>query len=140
MDEHISRALARPRFMSTLIAVFSALALALSIIGVYGVMAYSVAQRTREIAIRMALGARGRTIVSMVLSKTLQLTAVGLILGIVGARSLTSVLSGLLFGVEPSDMLTFVIAAAVLAAAALTAGAIPALRATRIDSVDALRS
>jgi putative ABC transport system permease protein len=139
MDEHVDRALARPRFMSTLIAVFGALALGLSIVGVYGVMAYSVTQRTREIAIRIALGARTTTVVGMILSKTARLTMVGLAIGVTGAVALSRLLSGLLFAVRPSDLATFFIASLVLGAAALAAGAIPAIRATRIDSIEVLK-
>ncbi len=140
MDEHIDHALSRPRFMSTLIAVFGALALGLSIVGVYGVMAYSVTQRTREIAIRMALGARAVTVIGMILSNTARLTILGLVIGLSGAIALSRVLSGLLFAVRPSDLPTFLTASLMLSAAALAAGAIPALRATRIDSVEALKS
>ena len=140
MDEYIDQALARPRFMSTLIAVFGALAFGLSIVGVYGVMAYAVTQRTREIAIRMALGARAFTVIGMSLSKTARLTLLGLVIGLTGAIALTRVLSGLLFAVRPSDLPTFLTASLMLSAAALVAGAIPALRATRIDSVEALKS
>ncbi len=139
MDEHISRALSRPRFMSTLIAVFGALALGLSIVGVYGVMAYSVSQRTREIAIRIALGARAATVIAMILSKTAWLTGVGLAIGLAGAIALSRVLSGFLFAVRPSDLPTFIVASLLLGAAAIAAGAIPAIRATRIDSIEVLR-
>jgi putative ABC transport system permease protein len=139
MEEHVDRALSRTRFMSTLIGVFGALALALSIVGVYGVMAYSVSQRTREIAIRMALGARTLTVIGMIVSKTARLTVVGLVIGIAGAVALSRVLSGLLFAVRPSDLATFVLAAVLLGAAALAAGAIPAIRATRIDSIEVLK-
>ena len=139
MDEHIDRALSRPRFMSMLIAVFGALALGLSIVGVYGVMAYSVTQRRREIAIRIALGARAATVVGMILSRTARLIAVGLVIGVGAAIALSRVLSGLLFAVDPSDLATFCIASLLLSAAALAAGAIPALRATRIDSIEALK-
>ena len=140
MEEHLDRALARPRFMSALIGIFGALALGLSIVGVYGVMAYSVTQRTREIAIRMALGARTGTVVGMILSKTARLTIVGLMIGLTAASALSRVLSGLLFDVRPSDLPTFFVASLLLGAAALAAGAIPALRATRIDSVEALKT
>lgn len=139
MDEHVDRALSRPRFMSTLIGVFGALALALSIVGVYGVMAYSVTQRTREIAIRIALGARAASVIGMILSKTAQLTIVGLAIGVTGAIALSRVLSGLLFAVRPWDLPTFLAASLLLGAAALTAGAIPAIRATRIDSIEVLK-
>jgi putative ABC transport system permease protein len=140
MDEHVDRALSRPRFMSTLVAVFGALALVLSVVGVYGVMSYSVTQRTREIAIRIALGAPAGTVVSLVLTRTVWLTAVGLAFGVAGAAALSRALSGLLFAVRPSDLPTFVVVSLVLGAAAIAAGTIPAIRATRIDSVEALKS
>ena len=139
MDEHLARALSRPRFMSSLIATFGTLALTLSIVGVYGVMAYAVTQRTREIAIRMALGARSRTIVGMVLSRTAKLVALGLGAGIAGATLFARALSGFLFGLQPSDTTTYVVSSVLLSAAALAAAAVPAFRATRIDAVDALK-
>ena len=119
--------------------MFSALALGLALVGVYGVMANSVTQRTREIAIRMALGARTATIVGMILSKTARLTIVGVVIGLSGALALSRLLSGLLFAVHPSDVATFFTASLLLAAAALAAGAVPAIRATRIDSIEALK-
>jgi len=139
MDEHLARALSRPRFMSSLIAMFGMLALALSVVGVYGVMAYAVTQRTREIAIRMALGARPRTIVTMVLSRTVRLVAIGLVAGIAAAAAFARALSSFLFGLQPSDTTTFVVSSLLLTAAAVAAGAIPAIRATRINAVDALK-
>jgi putative ABC transport system permease protein len=139
MEQHIDRVLSRPRFISTLVAVFGMLALVLSIVGVYGVIAYSVTQRTREIAIRIALGARTGTVLAMILSKTAWLTGVGVAVGLSAAVALSRVLSGLLFSVRPTDGPTFILAAALLSAAALAAGAIPALRATRIDGVEALK-
>jgi putative ABC transport system permease protein len=139
MEQHVDRVLSRPRFISTLVAVFGMLALVLSIVGVYGVIAYSVTQRTREIAIRIALGARAGTVVAMILSKTAWLTGIGVALGLSGAIALSRVLSGLLFGVRPTDGPTFILAAALLSAAAIAAGAIPAVRATRIDGVEALK-
>ena len=139
MEQHIDRVLSRPRFMSTLVAVFGLLALVLSIVGVYGVIAYSVTQRTREIAIRIALGARAGTVLAMILSKTAWLTGVGIAVGVSGSLALSRVLSGLLFDVRPTDVSTFILAAGLLAAAAIAAGAIPAIRATRIDGVEALK-
>jgi len=139
MEDHVDRALSRPRFMSTLIGAFAALALGLSIVGVYGAMAYSVTQRTREIAIRIALGARTRIVLGMILSKTARLTVLGLALGVTGALALSRLLSGLLFGVRPWDLATFVAACVLLGTAALAAAAIPAFRATRIDSVEVLK-
>ena len=140
MDEHLARALSRPRFMSTLVASFGGLALALSVIGIYGVMAYSVTQRTREIAIRMALGAHTGAVVRMILARTAWLALIGVGAGVAGAAALTRVLSGLLFGVGAVDAATFAAAALLLGGAALAAGAVPALRATRIEGAEALRS
>ncbi len=140
MDEYLSRALSRPRFMSTLVTAFGMLALALSMVGVYGVMAYSVTQRRREIAIRIALGAQGGTVVGMIISKTMWLAAIGVAAGLAGAAVFTRALSGLLFEVRASDTGAFVMAALLLGSAAIAAGAIPAVRASRIDGVDALKS
>ena len=140
MDEHIERALSRPRFMSTLTAAFGALALALALVGIYGVMSYSVTQRAREIAIRMAVGARASDVVLMVVTKALALAGAGIVVGLAAAAWTTRVLSGLLFGVTATDAATYAIASAALLAVALLAGAVPALRATRIDGVTVLRS
>jgi putative ABC transport system permease protein len=139
MDEHLARALSRPRFMFTLVAAFGVVAFTLSVVGIYGVMAYAVTQRTREIAIRMALGARAGTVVAIIVSRTAILAGIGIGAGLVGAALLTRTLSGLLFGLGALDATTFVAAAVLLGGAALTAGAIPALRATRIDGVEALK-
>jgi putative ABC transport system permease protein len=138
MDDHLARSLSRPRFMSTLVTMFGMLALALAVVGIYGVMAYSVTQRTREIAIRMALGARAGTVVTMILSRTLWLAAAGVAAGLAGAAAATRALSGLLFGVDAGDVKIFAAAASVLAIAALLAGVVPALRATRVTGADAL--
>jgi putative ABC transport system permease protein len=140
MEEHLARSLSRPRFMSTLVGAFGVLALVLSVVGIYGVMAYSVTARTREIAIRMALGARARSVMTMILSRTLALAAAGICAGLAGAAALTQVLSGLVFGVGVTDVFTFAAAAATLAAVALAAGLIPALRATKIEGAKVLRS
>lgn len=139
MEEHITRSLSRPRFMSTLVGTFGALALTLAVVGIYGVMAYSVAQRRREIAIRIALGARAADVMVMVLSRTLWLTIAGIGAGLAGAAVVTRVLSELVFGIAVTDATTFAGAAAVLAVVALAAGAIPALRATRISGAAALK-
>jgi predicted permease len=140
MDEHLARSLSRPRFMSTLVAMFGLVALVLSVVGIYGVMAYSVTQRTREIAIRMALGARAASVMSMILSRTMWLVAAGLAVGVAAAAAATRVLSGLLFGVDAADATIFATAAAVVTAAALVAGAVPAFRATRVQGAAVLRS
>ena len=139
MDEHLARALSRPRFMFTLVSAFGVLALTLSVVGIYGVMAYFVTQRTREIAIRMALGASATTVVAMIVSRTALLAAMGVSAGLAGAALFVRALSGLLFGVGSLDATTFLVSAALLAGTCLAAGAIPAFRATRIDGVEALR-
>jgi predicted permease len=140
MDEHLANALARPRFMATLTAAFGALALALAVVGVYGVMAYSVSQRTQEIAIRMALGARRGDVVQMVLAKAARLASFGVVAGLVAAAAMSRVLGGLLFGVTATDAATFAAAALVLLAVALLAAALPAFRASRISGAAILRS
>jgi predicted permease len=140
MDEHLARSLSRPHFMSTLTAAFGGLALLLSMVGIYGVMAYSVAQRTREIAIRSALGAQPRDVLRLVLVKACGLSVAGVVAGLISAAGLTRVLAGQLFGVTASDPVTYVSVAALLVAVALVAGAIPAVRATRIDGTVALRA
>jgi putative ABC transport system permease protein len=139
MDEHLARSLARPRFLSTLVAGFAALALTLSVVGIYGIMSYSVAQRTREIAIRTALGAQPGDVMRLVLSKALQLSVVGSAIGLTAAASLTRVLSSQLFGVTASDPLTYLVVVGLLLVLALVAGAVPAWRALRIESASALR-
>ncbi len=139
MDEHIARSLSRPQFMSTLISAFGALALVLSIVGIYGVMAYSVAQRTREFAIRSALGARRQDVLRLVLLKAIWLAAAGVTVGLAASAALTGVLSGQLFGVTPTDPATYVAVIALLVGVALAAGAIPAARAMRIDATTALK-
>jgi len=139
MDEHIARALARPRFVSTLVTAFGALALTLAIVGIYGVMSWSVAERTREFAIRLALGVRGPVLVRSVLARALALAAVGIAGGLAGARAATGVLAGMLYGVQPTDGLTFAAAAAAVAVVALAACYVPARRALRADPITLLR-
>lgn len=140
MDEHLAKSLSRPHFMSTLTAAFGGVALLLSIVGIYGVMAYSVAQRTREIAIRSALGAQQRDVFRLVLMKGLWLSGIGVMTGLSTAAGLTRVLSGQLYGVEASDPVTYASVAALFIAVALLAGVIPAARALRIDGTLALRA
>jgi putative ABC transport system permease protein len=139
MDEHLANSLARPKFMSTLTASFGALALMLSVIGIYGVMTYSVTQRTGELAVRIALGAERRDVVRLVLSKTLRLAVAGVVVGLFAAIGLTRVLSGQLFGVEATDPVTFGAGAMLLVMVALLGGAVPALKAARIDGARVLR-
>ena len=130
---------AEPQFQARLIGIFSMLALLLAAVGVYGVLACAVAERTREIGIRMALGARKSEITGMVLRRSLILGAVRVGLGVAGAFAMTRVLAKFLFEVTPTDVPTFVGVAAILLAVALLAGLLPARRAARVDPVIALR-
>jgi putative ABC transport system permease protein len=139
MDDVLSSATAEPRFHSRLLGLFALLALVLAVVGIYGVLAYSVAQRTHEIGVRMALGARSGSVIWMVLRRTLWLGAAGVLLGTAGAAAATRLLSPFLFETTPTDVSTFAAVAATMFAAALLAGAIPAGRATRIDPLLALR-
>jgi putative ABC transport system permease protein len=140
MSEVISESTAQRRVTMLLIVAFAALALALAAVGIYGVISYSVTQRTREIGIRMALGAERTAVLRMVLGQAMTLTVAGIAAGAAGAWAVTRLMQKLLFGVEPSDPLTFVVVAAVLAAVAACAAAVPALRATRVDPAIALRA
>jgi predicted permease len=138
-EEHARTASFQQRMAGTLLAGFGALALLLSTIGLYGLLAYTVGQRTREIGIRMALGGGRGSIFALIVRHGLRLTAVGVALGLAAAAAATRGLSRLLVGVSPTDPLTFAAVAAVLAAVAFLACAVPARRATRIDPAIALR-
>jgi putative ABC transport system permease protein len=139
MDEYISATVAAPRFNATLLMIFAGVALILTIVGLYGVMSYSVAQRTNEIGIRMALGAQTRDVLRMIVAQGFKLVLLGLGLGLVGAFALTRLIAALLFGVTTKDPLTFAAVALLLALVALLACYIPARRATRLDPLSALR-
>ncbi|HSS19163.1 MAG TPA: ABC transporter permease [Pyrinomonadaceae bacterium] len=139
VDEHIAATVASPRFNSMLLGIFASVALVLTIVGLYGVMSYSVAQRTNEIGIRMALGAQTGDVLRLVVSQGFKLVLIGLGLGLVGAFALTRVISSLLFGVTPKDPVTFLVVPAVLALVALLACYLPARRAARLDPLHALR-
>ncbi len=136
----VSASIARPRFNAVLLAAFTALALLLAGVGVYGVIAYSVARRIPEIGIRIALGGTGRDIAALVIGQGLWLSLIGLATGLIAAVALSRLLSGLLFGVTSRDPVVFAGAAVVLVAVALVASVVPAWRATRIDPIAALRS
>jgi predicted permease len=139
VDEVVSEAMARQDFNMTLLTVFSGIALLLAAIGVYGMLSYSVRQRSKEIGIRMALGAQAADVMRMVMSHGMLLAALGILIGLAGAAGLSRVIAAMLFGVKPNDPLTFAAVAAILGATALIACWIPARRATRVDPVTALR-
>ncbi len=139
MDEVLSSAQARPRFLTLLLTMFSGVALVLAAVGIYGVISYSVAQRTNEFGIRMAMGAGPRDVLRMVLGQGLLLGLSGVALGAAGALALTRLIRGLLFGISSFDPLTFVVMAALLTAVTLVACWVPARRATRVDPMVALR-
>ena len=139
MTQLLDESVAQRRFNMVLLGGFALLALVLAGIGIYGVMSYSVAQRTREIGVRIALGAQSGDVLKMVLTQALGLTAVGLTLGLIGALALTRFLVTLLFEVKPTDLRTFAGVSIVLGAVAIAACLIPARRATKVDPLVALR-
>ena len=139
MKDLISAQLAQPRFNLLLLGVFAGVALILAVIGIYGVIAYSVSQRTREIGIRMALGAQRNQMLVMVLRQSLMLVFIGIATGVIVSLGATRVLASLLFGVGVNDMSTYVAVVTLLGAAAFLASYIPARRAMRVDPVVALR-
>jgi predicted permease len=140
MEQVVAQSVAVPRFNMLLVSAFAILALVLSAIGIYGVIAYSVAQRRHEIGVRMALGAERVDVLRLVLSEGIAMAAAGVALGLGGAAALTGVMRTLLFGVTARDPLTFGAGAVLLLLVALLASYIPALRATRVEPVTALRA
>jgi predicted permease len=139
LEQTLSESVAPRRFNMLLLGIFAAIALTLSTVGVYGVVAYSVSQRTHEVGIRMALGAQRADVLRMVIGQGLRLTLIGVGIGIVGALALTRFLSSMLFGVKPTDPLTFIAVSSALFAVALAACYIPARRAAKVDPMVALR-
>ena len=140
MNDLIDAGVSQRRFLMRVLAVFGALATALALLGIYGVMAYSVAQRTREIGIRMAIGARRSDISRMVVRRGLRLTATGLLTGVAASLALTQLLRSQLFNVRPSDPLTIASVVLLMAVVAAAAAYLPARRAARVDPVAALRT
>jgi predicted permease len=139
-DEYISRSLARPRFNTLLLSIFAGTALILTAIGIYGVLAYSVAQRTSEIGIRIALGAGKSSIFRLIVGQAMTLVGISLVLGLAGAFAATRLLNSLLFGVGASDPVTFAGIVLLVSIVAFIAAWLPARRATRVDPIIALRA
>jgi ABC-type antimicrobial peptide transport system permease subunit len=139
MDEVVVQSTARADFNMLLLTIFGCAALLLAAIGIYGLMAYSVQQRTQEIGIRMALGAESSAVRNMVVFQGMRLTLVGVVVGIGAAFGVTRLLASFLFGVETGDPFVFITVPFLLSLVALLAVWLPARRATRIDPVDALR-
>ncbi|MGH9856019.1 MAG: FtsX-like permease family protein, partial [Blastocatellia bacterium] len=139
MDERLSNSVAGRRYQMFLLGVFAAMALVIAIVGIYGVISYAVSQRTHEIGIRMAMGAQARDVLRMVVWWGMQLTLIGVALGLAAALALTRVMKNLLFEVSPTDPATFALITLLLVGAALIASYIPARRATKVDSLIALK-
>jgi predicted permease len=140
MDEAVAASVAQPRFRTVLVALFAMAATLIATCGIYGLMAYAVTERRREIGVRMALGAARRDVLRLVLARALGIIVAGLIVGLAGAAAVTRVLQTFLFGVTPTDPIAFTIVTLLLMAVGLTAAWLPARRATRIDPCAALRA
>jgi len=140
MEEVVGASVTRQRFLSLLLGIFALVALTLAAIGTYGILSYMVTERHREIGIRMALGAGNGQVVSLVLRQGLGIAAIGIVLGIGGAMALSQLTSSLLYGVSPSDPVTYAGVAAVIALVAVAACVLPTRRATRVDPLEAIRA
>jgi putative ABC transport system permease protein len=139
LEKRIGVTLAQPRFNMMLLGTFAGVAMILAAIGIYGVIAYNVAQRTKEIGIRMALGAQKIDMLSLILRQSLVVVGIGLVVGLIGSLITTRLMASLLFGVSSTDFVTYAIVLALLATAALIASYLPARRAMNVDPVEALR-
>src|SRR6476661_5539012 len=139
MEKTVADSISNKRFTMTLLGVFALLALLLASVGIYGVLSYLVGQRTKEIGVRMALGAQKFDVLRMVLKDGARMTLVGIVLGLVGAVGLTRLMRSMLYGVKPADPLTFISVAALLCAIAMLACYVPARRAMKVDPMEALR-
>ena len=140
MDEAVANSVAQPRFRMLLLALFAIAATLIATCGIYGLMAYAVTQRRREIGVRMALGADRRDVLRLVLTRALRIVVTGVVVGLAGAAGVTRVLQTFLFGVTPTDPIAFTVVTCALIAIGLIAAWLPARRATRIDPVAALRA
>jgi len=139
MRRLLAKSIARSRFNTVLLTFFAFVALALAAVGTYGVMSYAVTQRTHEFGVRMALGARALDVLKLVLRRGMALTIAGVVIGLAAAFALTRLLASLLFEVKPTDAFTFAAVSLTLIAIALLASFIPAMRATKVDPLVALR-
>jgi putative ABC transport system permease protein len=140
MDQTLAESVSQPRFYMALLAAFAGLALLLAALGIYGVISYVVSQRTRELGIRIALGATRERVMGLVLRQGMMLTVAGVVIGSFGAFWVTRVISKLLYGVTTGDPMTFAAVAAVLLGVAWVASYLPARRAARVDPVIAMRA
>jgi ABC-type antimicrobial peptide transport system permease subunit len=140
LDEAVAASVAQPRFRTLLVALFAIAATLIAMCGIYGLMAYAVTQRRREIGVRMALGADRGDVLRLILTRALRIVVAGVIAGLVGAAGVTRVLQTFLFGVTPTDPMAFTIVTLLLMAVGLMAAWLPARRAARIDPWAALRA
>ena len=139
LSQRVAASVEQPRVATTVLVAFAILAVALASVGVYGVLSYSVSQRRRELGVRAALGAAKGDLVALVVREGLTVTAIGLAVGLLGAAALTRFMQGVLFGVAPLDVLSFIAAPIVLAVVAVAACLLPASRAASTDPAEALR-
>jgi putative ABC transport system permease protein len=139
LSSALEATVAAPRMRANLLALFAALAMALAAIGVYGVVAYMVGQRTQEIGVRRALGAKAADVLVMLLREALRPVGIGIVVGVAGAYAMTRLLAAMLFEISATDVTTYVVACAVLAFAALLASIVPARRALGVDPITAVR-
>ena len=140
MESIVTRAVAGAKFNTVVLGIFAVIAFVLAAVGIYGVIAWTVRQRTREIGVRMALGAQRSTVLALVLRRGLKLAGAGIVLGLIGAISSTQLLRSLLFGVGPTDPITFVAVPLLLVLVVLLACWLPARRAAKVDPMEALRN
>jgi putative ABC transport system permease protein len=139
VEQVLASARSRPRFLTLLLVLFSSVALVIASVGIYGVISFSVARRSKEFALRMALGAQQKDVLGMVMKQGAALALFGVAAGVLGAFALTRLMASLLFGVRPTDALTYLSVSALLVVVALCASFIPAQRATQVDPMQALR-